>query len=144
MARAEHRGIGFAGNDEGVLLFPALQPAPDGMMIFCKTLEMVGESGRSLSDIIDAIPEVHVARRTVRTPWDQKGAVMRYISSKSGPGKVILLDGVKIVEDRRWALVIPHPDEPVCRIWAEGSTAEEAEELAGSYVRMIESVIEDG
>ena len=144
MARAEHRGIGFAGNDEGVLLFPALQPAPDGMMIFCKTLEMVAEAGRPLSEIIDALPEVHVARRTVRTPWDQKGAVMRHVSSNSGAGKVILLDGVKVVEGRRWALVIPHPDEPLCRIWAEGSTVDEAEELAATYVRMIESVVEGG
>jgi mannose-1-phosphate guanylyltransferase/phosphomannomutase len=142
MARAEHRGIDFAGNDEGVLLFPSLHPAPDGMMIFCKTLEMVAGYGRPLSELVDSLPEVHVARRTVRTPWDQKGAVMRHVSSVAGPGKVILLDGVKVVEGRRWALVIPHPDEPLCKIWAEAATAEEAEELAGHYVGVIESVIE--
>ena len=142
MARAEHRGIGFAGNDEGVLLFPDFMPAPDGMMVFCKTLEMVASLRRPLSEIIDGLPEVHVARRLVRTPWDQKGTVMRHVSSMSGAGKVILLDGVKVVEGRRWVLVIPHPDEPVCRIWAEGPTAQEADDLAGQYVRMIESVIE--
>jgi mannose-1-phosphate guanylyltransferase/phosphomannomutase len=142
MARAEHRGIDFVGNDEGVLLFPSLHPAPDGMMIFCKTLEMVAGYGRPLSELVDSLPEVHVARRTVRTPWDQKGAVMRHVSSVAGPGKVILLDGVKVVEGRRWALVIPHPDEPLCKIWAEAATAEEAEELAGHYVGVIESVIE--
>jgi mannose-1-phosphate guanylyltransferase / phosphomannomutase len=57
---------------------------------------------------------------------------------------VILLDGVKVVEGKRWALVIPHPDEPLCGIWAEASTVEEAEELAADYVRMIESVVNDG
>ena len=67
---------------------------------------------------------------------------MRHVSSVSGPGKVILLDGVKVVEGRGWALVIPHPDEPLCKIWAEAATGEEAEELAGHYVSVIESVIE--
>jgi mannose-1-phosphate guanylyltransferase/phosphomannomutase len=103
---------------------------------------MVARSGRPLSAIIDALPEVHVARRTARTPWDQKGTVMRQISSRSGPGKVILLDGVKVLDDGRWALVIPHPDEPLCRIWAEAPSAEEAEALAAEYVRIIESVVE--
>ena len=50
----------------------------------------------------------------------------------------MLLDGVKMVENDRWALVIPAPDEPLCRIWAEGPTLVEAEELADRYARIVE------
>jgi mannose-1-phosphate guanylyltransferase/phosphomannomutase len=87
---------------------------------------------------------VHVARRDVATPWALKGAVMRHVASTAGPGKVLLLDGVKVVQDDRWALVIPYADGPVCRVWAEAPTAAEAQELADRYARMVQAVVTKG
>jgi mannose-1-phosphate guanylyltransferase/phosphomannomutase len=52
----------------------------------------------------------------------------------------MLLDGVKIREDGGWALVIPHPDEPLCRIWAEGSTQADAAARADRYVALVYEV----
>lgn len=82
-----------------------------------------------------------MARRDVPAPWTQKGAVMRRLSA-SAAGRVQLLDGVKVVEDDRWALVIPLPDEPVCRIWAEAPSDAEADALAERYVAIVRSAVE--
>jgi len=41
-----------------------------------------------------------------------------------------LLDGVKVYHPEGWALVLPDPEEPVCRVFSEGSTMEIAESLA--------------
>jgi len=32
------------------------------------------------------------------------------------------VDGVKVLHDDGWALVLPDPDEPVTHVWAEGPT----------------------
>jgi mannose-1-phosphate guanylyltransferase/phosphomannomutase len=112
-------------------------------MTFCKTLEVVATAGRSLAEVVDALPEVHVARRDVRTPWQLKGAVMRRIASLSVPGRLMLLDGVKVIEDDRWVLVIPHPDEPLCCVWSEAPSIEEAEDALARTVRRIEEIVED-
>jgi mannose-1-phosphate guanylyltransferase/phosphomannomutase len=68
---------------------------------------------------------------------------MRQVASTAAPGKLVLLDGVKVVENDRWALVIPAPDEPLCRIWAEAPSMAEAEELADRYARVVEEIVAD-
>jgi mannose-1-phosphate guanylyltransferase/phosphomannomutase len=144
MARAQRADVTFAGNADGVLIFPSLMPAPDGLMTFCKALELLATAGTRFSAVVDALPEVHLVTRDVRTPWEMKGAVMRHVASLAGPGKLVLLDGVKIVENDRWALIIPAPDEPLCRVWAEGPTAADAEALADRYARIVEDVVAHG
>lgn len=144
MARAARPGTGFAGNAEGAIIFPKFLPAPDALMTFAKTLELVAVAGRPLGEIVDALPEVHVVRRDVQTPWNLKGAVMRHVASVAAPGKLVLLDGVKIVEEDRWALVIPAPDDPVTRIWAEAATRAEAETLADRYATVVAEVVAEG
>jgi mannose-1-phosphate guanylyltransferase/phosphomannomutase len=142
MARAAREGVGFAGNSEGALIFPALMPAPDGLMTFAKTLELVALAQKPLSEIVDELPETFVVSRDVRTPWQNKGAAMRHVASAAVPGRLMLLDGVKVVDEDRWALVIPLADEPACRIWAEAPTREEAEALADRYVHLVEAVVD--
>ena len=144
MARAGRPEIGFAGNAEGAIIFPKFLQAPDALMTFAKALELVATSGAPLGEIVDGLPEVHVAKREVRTPWNQKGAVMRHVASVAAPGRLVLLDGVKIVEEDRWALVIPAPDEPLTRIWAEGPTDEDADALAERYATVVAEVVAEG
>ena len=144
MARAGRPEIGFAGNAEGAIIFPKFLQAPDALMTFAKALELVATAGRPLGEIVDGLPDVHVAKREVRTPWNQKGAVMRHVASVAAPGRLVLLDGVKIVEEDRWALVIPAPDEPLTRIWAEGPTDEVADALAERYATVVAEVVAEG
>lgn len=144
MAAARRDGVGFAGNAAGLLIFPALMPAPDGLMTFCKALEMVGTSGRALGEILDDLPLVHMASRDVLTPWHLKGTVMREIAAAAAPGTAVLLDGVKVFEDEGWALVLPYPDEPMCRIVAEAGSSGSAAGLAGRYAAIVEDVVAGG
>ena len=141
MAHAAAPEVEFAGNPDGALIFPDFVPAPDGLMTFAKALELVARAGRRLSEVIDELPEIHVATRDVATPWELKGAVMRSVASVEVPGRLFLLDGVKVIEDDRWALVIPLPDSPACRVWAEAPAAAEADELADRYATLVERVV---
>ena len=116
-------------------------PAPDALITFCKALELIATSGRPVADIVDSLPEVHIVRRTVVTPWQHKGAVMRRVASSALPGRQVLIDGVKFVQDDAWALVLPQLDEPLCEVWAEGPTEARARALAADYVRLVEEAV---
>jgi mannose-1-phosphate guanylyltransferase / phosphomannomutase len=144
MAEASDPEVAFAGNASGTLLFPDFMAAPDGLMTFCKALEMVATAGRPLSALLRNLPPVHMVRRDVPTPWHLKGAVMRRIPELAGGGALVLIDGVKVVHDDRWALVVPYADEPLCRIWAEGPSVADAAELAERYAAMVRRVVSDG
>jgi mannose-1-phosphate guanylyltransferase/phosphomannomutase len=141
MARATRPEVGFAGNAEGALIFPSFMPAPDALMTFGKALELIAAARVPLAQLVDGLPAAHVVRREVRTPWQHKGAVMRRIASLSVPGRLMLLDGVKVIDGDRWALVIPHPEEALCMVWAEAHSREEANELAEGYARRVEAVV---
>jgi mannose-1-phosphate guanylyltransferase/phosphomannomutase len=141
MARARRSEVGFAGSPEGALIFPEFLAAPDGLMTFGKTLELIATRRKPLAELVDALPEVHIAKARVRTPWALKGAVMRSVASSGVPGRLLLLDGVKVIQEDRWALVIPHPDEPLSLIWAEAPSAEESEALVRRFAALVEEVV---
>lgn len=144
MEAASQEEVGFAGNAEGSLIWPSLMPAPDGLMTFCKGLELLAAADRRLSQVIDELPRAHVVQRDVQTPWALKGTVMREVASADVPGDRILLDGIKVVDGDSWALVIPLPDDPVCRVWAEAPERDEADALADRFADLVQQVVDRG
>ena len=79
-----------------------------------------GRAGRS-SEVVAALPRIHIAHESVVTPWEQKGLVMRTIVEQAKDRETVLVDGVKVLHDDGWALVLPDPEEPVTHVWAEGA-----------------------
>lgn len=63
--------------------------------------------------------------------------VMRTVAERSKDRELVLVDGVKILHDDGWALVLPDPEEPLTHVWAEGPTEREARSLAQEYARRI-------
>ena len=141
MARAGAADVDLAADVNGLLIFPRFMPAPDALMTFCKSLELCSQEDRPLSALLSELPKVHLASRIVRTPWDKKGAVMRHVASSASSDRLVLLDGVRVSEPHGWALVIPHADEPMCRIWAEGDTDEALKEILDRYEAMVTAVV---
>ena len=142
--RAAGADVTFAGNAEGVVMFPHFLPAPDAVMTFCKALEMIAVREELLSKIVAGLPPVHVVAREARAPSRFKGAVMRELASDLDGGRLVLFHGVKIVYPDRWVLVVPSSDEPSCGVWAEAPTEEEATTLADDFVRRVETTVERG
>jgi mannose-1-phosphate guanylyltransferase/phosphomannomutase len=62
---------------------------------------------------------------------------MRGLVEHLADQETVLVDGVKVVEEGGWALVLPDPEEPVTHVWAEATTAEGAEARAGQYAALI-------
>ncbi len=53
---------------------------------------------------------------------EQKGLVMRTLMEQltEEGAELVLVDGIKVVSDEGWVLVVPDPEEPVTHVWAEG------------------------
>ena len=56
------------------------------------------------------------------TPFEQKGLIMRTLMEQLTEEGVelVLVDGIKVVSDQGWVLVVPDPEDPVTHVWAEG------------------------
>jgi mannose-1-phosphate guanylyltransferase/phosphomannomutase len=142
MEVAQSERVAFAASQEGGYIFPAFLPAYDSTATFVNVLALLAQTGLRLSKVVGQLPAVHVAHESVVTPWEQKGMVMRTLVELGGRERdLILVDGVKVLHDNGWALVLPDPEEPVTHVWAEGPSTADARTLAQEYARRIRQLL---
>ena len=141
MDHAASGRFAFAASQDGGFIFPEFLPAYDATAALVTTLEMLARSGLRLSKVVSGLPRVSVAHESVVTPWEQKGLVMRSVVEQAKGRDLVLVDGVKILHDGSWALIVPDPEEPVTHVWAESSSEAEARALAQEYARRIRHIL---
>ncbi|MBI4537737.1 MAG: NTP transferase domain-containing protein [candidate division NC10 bacterium] len=133
MEAAAGEGVVFAGDAFGGFIFPAFQPAFDGMLAIVKILEMLALGELSIHEAIRLVPQRMMARDQLPCPWERKGTVMRSLIEATQTEEVELVDGVKIRRGPDWVLLYPDPDKPTFHILAEASARARAEELVDSF-----------
>jgi mannose-1-phosphate guanylyltransferase/phosphomannomutase len=138
-AAAEH-GVIFAGDGRGGLVMPEFGAALDGIAAFVRLLGLVARTKLTLSEIDARIPQAHVLRQSVPTPWAVKGMVMRAVVEAASGREIDTTDGVRVVEeDGSWVLVLPDPAEAVTHLWAEAADAPAASKLLAEWSAVVES-----
>ncbi|HEV3132355.1 MAG TPA: hypothetical protein VGY51_10370, partial [Acidimicrobiales bacterium] len=139
VARSER--VTLAASQSGGFIFPDFLPAFDAAATLVSLLAMLTATGAKLSELVAGLPTVHIAHQAVHTPWDQKGMVMRTLVERSQGRDLVLVDGVKVIEDDGWALVLPDPEEPVTHVWAEAPTDSQAEARVNEYAVRLEQLL---
>jgi len=129
----------FAGDGRGGFLMPEFTTTVDGIAAFIKLVGLIARTRLTLSQIDARIPEAHLLRRSVPTPWAAKGSVMRTVVEAGGDREIDTTDGVRVVEsDGRWVLVLPDPSEAVTHLWAEGPDEDAAQALLEEWAAVVE------
>jgi mannose-1-phosphate guanylyltransferase/phosphomannomutase len=137
---AATEGSIFAGDGRGGFIIPEFSPTVDGIAAFIRMLGLVARTRLTLSQIDHRIPEAHLLRRSVPTPWAAKGSVMRHVVEAAGDRQVDTTDGVRVIEDdASWILVLPDPAEAVTHLWAEGVDRDSAQDLLQDWASVVES-----
>jgi mannose-1-phosphate guanylyltransferase/phosphomannomutase len=137
MEIAASEQVQFAASQEGGFIWPQFLPAYDAAATLVHLLELLAESDRALSSLLNEMPETHVAHDVVPTPWERKGTVMRGVVERAKDLPTVLVDGVKIVYPDGWALVLPDPELAITHVWAEGTSDVEARRLAAIYAGQV-------
>jgi mannose-1-phosphate guanylyltransferase/phosphomannomutase len=141
METAAARSVEFAGTPDGGCVWPEFLPAYDAAVTLVKLLDLLAAVDRPLSQVVQALPSIHVVHETIVTPWERKGTVMREIVERAGSRETELIDGVKVIEADRWALVLPDPDEALTHVWAEAESDVDARRTAQEYIERIRQVL---
>lgn len=142
MEAANHPEAIMAGDGQGNFIFPQFQQAIDGLMATAKLLEFLVTQKTRLSDVIASLPPYFMAERKVSCPWEAKGTVMRLLNEQYKSRRAELIDGIKILLGEEWVLILPDPDQPRFRIYAESSSDAEANALADKYAHVVEGLQE--
>ncbi|MBO0894663.1 MAG: hypothetical protein J2O39_09815, partial [Acidimicrobiales bacterium] len=129
--------VAFAANQQGGFIFPSFLPAADAAAAFVHLLSMLAGSEGRLSKVVAGLPPVHLAHEAVPTPSDKKGMVMRTLVESTRDAELVLVDGVKLVEQDGFILVVPDPEDPVTHVYAEAASQAMARARAASFVSRI-------
>jgi phosphomannomutase len=140
MRTADAGAVAFAGGEDGGYLFPGFMAAFDSVMSLAKLLELTARLDTTLAEVVDALPEAHIARLEIPVVWEVKGTVMRRLLERFEGSPVLTIEGLKVSRNGGWALVVPHPLEPVVRVWAEADSDEAAASLAREFADLVEEV----
>ena len=134
-------GAGLAADRHGGVAFPGFLPAFDGVAGLLHVLDYLAGAKETLSALRDGIGTPTIAEEVVVTPWERKGAVMREMVERNADRTLDLIDGVKIVLDDGWVLVVPDPEEPATIVSAEAPTEAAALARAQEYARRIRQAL---
>jgi mannose-1-phosphate guanylyltransferase / phosphomannomutase len=136
-------GVSFASDRRGGYVFPSFLPAFDAAAALVRLVSLFEESSTSLAELVDALPSMPVLHQDVPTPLEQKGLIMRTLMEQltEEGADLVLVDGIKVLSDGGWALVVPDPEDPVTHVWAEGSDFHASSALAATYVDRISLMV---
>ena len=139
MEAAAGEGVAFAGDGAGGFVFPRFQPAFDGMFAIVKIMELLAAEGRGLADILREIPPTVLIHRKIPCAWENKGSLMRMLTTHAKGKPSQFIDGVKVFEGEDWALVYPSQDEAYFHLVVESGDGRTAERIASEYTDLFVS-----
>ncbi len=116
-----------------------LQVHYDGFYSVVSLLQFLVGEGLSLQTIIAQFPQFHMSTDMVPCPVPAKGRVMRRLMEDIKGQRLELIDGIKILTDDGWALIMPDEDKALFKIVAQGSSRKQADELITLYKGKIAS-----
>lgn len=115
----------------------------DAVYALAKICSFICREGIMLSDLTNEIPEIYMVEKEVECEEKSKGKVIRYITdtARKQSGKIELDEGVKIINDKGWVLIVPHSQKPVCKVISEGINEEYANELCDIYIGEVKKYL---
>jgi len=129
---AEAQGkVAFGGEGNGGVIYPPVCHGRDSLSAMALVLEAMAASGRSLSELVAAMPRYAI--RKAKVEGIDRAAMTLLLGAlqrKYAREEVSLADGLKVrFADRSWLQVRPSNTEPVVRFTAESPFPHRADSL---------------
>ena len=106
-------------------------------------LEFIAMENISLSKVVEEIPKFYYTKSEIACDWKDKGRVIREIAIKGNGHELELLEGVKLIDHRGWALLLPDNEKPVFNVYTQGVSQEMARELSADLTERIADLLKN-
>ena len=132
--------IGGEGN--GGVIFPEHLFSRDGMMTSTRMTQILSGAGKTLSEMVAALPKYNLQRDRLRLPDGiSKEAVMERVKA-GAEGEVTEIDGLKMSHDDHWVLVRFSGTEAILRITVESDSSSKTSSILEEHKNRVEEIID--
>lgn len=122
-------------------IFPKFQPGFDAFITTAKLLEYLAQEERPLSSIVSALPEPNLTMTAVHCSWDKKGSLMQELIEELQEKSIDLTDGIKVLENGGWVLIMLDPFAPQINLYVEGIDKAVKDDLKNRYSLLVRELI---
>lgn len=115
----------------------SLQVHYDSFYSLVSIMEHLIKTDTNLHSYIEELPEFYISMKDVICPFEAKGRVMRCLMEEIKGQNTELIDGIKVLTDDAWALILPDSEKALFKVVAQGISRHGAEELTEKYKNKI-------
>ena len=116
---------------------PFLEQKIDPMITFLRVLEYLTLEQKELYEVREILPRTNLLNTTIQCSIEEKASIMAMLSGESDKNDVELIDGIKIIKNNSWILLLPDSSLPLIHIYAEGDSTKERDKLINNYSEKI-------
>ena len=133
----------LGGEENGGVFYGPHQAVRDGAMTTALLLDIMAETGQSLSKLVAEQPQYFIEKGKIECPDDKKEVLLQKLFEQVKGENVSTIDGVKIwFNDNSVILIRPSGTEPVFRLYAEAKNQEKALKLVEDYSLRLKKILE--
>ncbi|MGZ4850094.1 MAG: phosphoglucosamine mutase [Candidatus Bathyarchaeia archaeon] len=133
----------LGGEENGGVFYGPHQAVRDGAMTTALLLDIMAQTGQSLSKLVAEQPQYFIEKGKIECPDEKKEILLRKLYEQVKGENISTIDGVKIwFSDNSAILIRPSGTEPVYRLYAEAKNHEKALKLVKDYSSMLEKILE--
>jgi phosphomannomutase/phosphoglucomutase len=132
----------LGGEENGGIFYAPHQPVRDGAMATALILDVMGKTGRKLSQLLAGLPRYYLEKDKLECPRELKQPLLEELIQQVRGMSIDTTDGVKIrFPDKSSILIRPSGTEPIYRFYAEGKTRKRASQLLTEYKAKLSKLI---
>lgn len=124
-----HRAV-IGGEGNGGVIYPRINFARDSLVGMGLLLHRLADSGRTVSELVSALPALEIVKIQFPFPSQRLGEVLRKARREYADFPMDLRDGVKVMLPDAWFLLRGSNTEPVLRVVAEAASEDAARGVA--------------
>ncbi len=124
--------------DNGGVFYGPHQPVRDGAMTAVMMLEILANSGKTLSQLVEELPKYSIIKERVEVQNERKQHVLQGILEETKHLRRLTMDGVKILFEDGSVLVRPSGTEAIYRVFSEAKNEKRAKELANWGIMLVQ------
>ncbi len=133
------RGAIIGGEGNGGIIFPELHYGRDALAGIALFLSHLARSGKRCTELRKCYPSYFISKRKITLdPRTDTDLILNKVKNCFSDQKIDTRDGIRIDYENGWVQIRKSNTEPIIRIYAEGHTEGEAEELAGRVITIVE------
>ncbi len=120
-------------------MYPHIEKEYDPMIVFLLILEFATLENMPLYELRKNIPGTNLYSTSIPCTIDEKASIMRYLTSlpiKEGTD-LEMIDGVRIIRNDAWILIMPDATQPYIHLYAEGRNNADRDGIIDEFTVMI-------